>query len=50
MRLNRLVDDEERHEEPFARDNGISEAILDLDVEPRRVEDAVDEVFELRCG
>src|SRR3546814_10750869 len=41
--------DKHRHEEPFARDDRIAEAVLDLDVEPRRIEDVVDQVFELHA-
>jgi hypothetical protein len=46
--LNGLVDDEQWDKEPLARDHRISKTVLDLDIKPRRIEDAVDEVFELR--
>ena len=42
-----FVDDEKRNQEPFTRDNRLPEAILDLDVEARGTEDAVDQVFKL---
>lgn len=45
--LHGIIDDEARHEEPFAWDYGIAEAILDFDVEPRGIEYAVDQIFEL---
>src|SRR3546814_16754111 len=45
--LHGVIYDETRHEEPFARDHGIAETILDFDVEPSRVEDTVDQVFKL---
>src|SRR4051812_3278099 len=44
---NSLVNHEQRYEEPFTRDHRLSEAILDLDVEPRRLEHTMDQVFEL---
>lgn len=42
-----FVDHEPGHQEPFARDHRISEAILDLNVELRWIENPVDEVFQL---
>ena len=39
-----FVDDEQRHEEPLARDHRLPKAILYLDVKPRCVENTVDEV------
>ena len=48
--LDRLVDREQRHEEPLARHNRISEAILDLNIEARGFKKAVDQVFEFGAG
>jgi len=46
--LNCLVDHEQRHEEPFARDDRLAEAILDLDVKTGGAEDPMDQVFKPR--
>ena len=40
------IDHEERNKEPFARDDRLPETILDLDVEPGRAEDAMDQVLK----
>ena len=36
-----LVDDEHGNEEPLARHNGLAEAVLNFDVQARRIEHAV---------
>ena len=46
--IDRLVDYEERNEKPFARDNGISETVLNLNIETRRVKYPVDQLLKLR--
>ena len=48
--LDRLVDYEKRNNEPFARNDRIAEAVLDLDVEPRWIKDAMDEIFQPRSA
>lgn len=48
--LHRVVDHEQRHKKPFARDDWVAEPVLDLDVEPGRVEDTMDQVFELAAA
>ena len=47
--FDHLVDDEQRHEEPFARDDGVTEAIFDLDVQFGRFKKPMQQVFELRA-
>lgn len=44
-----LVNYEERNEKPFARDNWISETVLNLNIETRRVKYPVDQLFKLRA-
>jgi len=43
------VDQEERNEKPFARDDRPAETVLDLDVQPNGIEHAMDEVQKLRA-
>src|ERR1051325_3109868 len=44
-----FVDDEERHQEPLPRPDGITEAVGDPYVQLRSIENAVDEIFELHA-
>src|SRR5262249_13868643 len=46
---HRLVNHKEGNQEPFARHDWLAKPVLDLDIEPRRAEDAVDEVFKFRA-
>lgn len=46
--LHRVVDHEQRHEEPFTRNDGIAEPVLDLDIEPPWLEDTVDDALATR--
>ena len=45
--IDSFVDQEQRYKEPPARDHGLSKTILDLDIEPRGVKDAMDEILQL---
>jgi hypothetical protein len=45
--FNGFINHEHGHKEPFVRGDRIPEAILDLDIQPGRIEDSVDEVFKL---
>jgi hypothetical protein len=45
--FDRVVYRAQGYQEPFSRNNGVAEAILNLDVQPSGVKDAVDEIFEL---
>jgi hypothetical protein len=44
--LDGLIDHEQRNEEPLVRNDTLSEAILDLDVEARQAEDPVDQILK----
>jgi hypothetical protein len=46
--LDCFVHHKNRNEEPFARDHWIAEPIFDFDVQPRGVENPMDNVFQLR--
>jgi hypothetical protein len=47
--LHSLIDDKQRHQKPLAWHHRIAEPVLDLDVEAGGLEDAVDQVLELRA-
>src|SRR6266404_5013079 len=48
--IDHLIDHEERNKKPLARDNGISETVLNLDIKTRWVKYPVDQLFQLRAA
>src|ERR1700678_230436 len=44
--FNRLIDHKTRHEKPLTGNYRISKAVRDLDIEPRRLKDAVNDVLK----